>query len=88
MQAGDDIVQVASGPEGMTVAEVDALLYLPGHSRRRLAEALSIPALPDGWKASFRALLDQPGSPGGPGGNAGLAPASRRRPGRVSGPWP
>src|SRR6266542_1607828 len=35
-----------------------------------------IPALPDGWKASFRALLDQPGSPGGPDGNAGLAPAS------------
>ena len=76
VQAGDDIVQVASGPEGMTVAEVDALLYLPGHSRQQLAEALSIPALPDGWKASFRALLDQPGSPGGPGGNAGLAPAS------------
>ena len=76
VQAGDDIVQVASGPEGMTVAEVDALLYLPGHSRQRVAEALRIPALPDGWKASFRALLDQPGSPGGPGGNAGLAPAS------------
>ena len=76
VQAGDDIVQVASGPDGMTVAEVDALLYLPGHSRRRVAEALRIPALPDGWKASFRALLDQPGSPGGPDGNAGLTPAS------------
>ena len=76
VQAGDDIVQVASGPDGMTVAEVDALLYLPGHSRQRVAEALAIPALPDGWKASFRALLDQPGSPGGPGGNAGLTPAS------------
>ena len=76
VQAGDDIVQVASGPEGMTVAEVDALLYLPGHSRQRVAEALRIPALPDGWKASFRALLDQPESPAGPDGNAGLAPAS------------
>ena len=76
VQAGDDIVQVASGPEGMTVAEVDALLYLPGHSRQRVAEALRIPALPDGWKASFRALLDQPDSPAGPDGNAGLAPAS------------
>src|SRR5689334_6276372 len=30
VQAGDDIVKIASGPEGMTVAEIDALLYLPG----------------------------------------------------------
>ena len=28
---GDEIVKVAAGPERMTVAEVDALLYLPGH---------------------------------------------------------
>jgi ferredoxin-NADP reductase len=58
------------------VAEVDALLYLPGHSPGRVAQALAIPALPDGWKASFRALLDQPESPGGATGNAGLAAAS------------
>jgi len=25
----------ADGPEGMTVAEMDALLYLPGHTRNR-----------------------------------------------------
>ena len=30
VEAGDEIVKVASGPEQMTVAEVDALLYLPG----------------------------------------------------------
>ena len=30
VQAGDEIVKLASGPEQMTVAEVDALLYLPG----------------------------------------------------------
>ena len=76
VQAGDEIVLVAPGPEAMTVAEVDALLYLPGHSRQRVAQALRIPALPDGWKASFRALLDQPASPGGTAGNAGLAPVS------------
>ena len=34
VQAGDEIVQVAAGPEAMTVADVDALLYLPGHPRR------------------------------------------------------
>jgi MOSC domain-containing protein YiiM len=36
VQAGDEIVQVAAGPEAMTVAEVDALLYLPGHSRQQV----------------------------------------------------
>ena len=76
VRAGDEIVPVAPGPEAMTVAEVDALLYLPGHSRQRVAQALRIPALPDGWKASFRALLDQPASPGGTAGNAGLVPVS------------
>jgi ferredoxin-NADP reductase/MOSC domain-containing protein YiiM len=76
VQAGDEIVQVAAGPEAMTVAEVDALLYLPGHSRQRLAQALRVAALPDGWKASFRAMLEQPGSPGGTAGNAGLTAVS------------
>lgn len=31
LEAGQDIVKVADGPEHMTVAEIDALLYLPGH---------------------------------------------------------
>src|SRR6187200_1984291 len=34
VQAGDEILKLASGPEQMTVAEVDALLYLPGHPRK------------------------------------------------------
>jgi ferredoxin-NADP reductase/MOSC domain-containing protein YiiM len=72
VQAGDKIVKVASGSEQMTVAEVDALLYLPGHPRQRLLRALRIPALSPGWQASFRALLD--GEPGA--GNAGLAVTS------------
>ena len=72
VQAGDEIVKLASGPEQMPVAEVDALLYLPGHPRQQLLRALRIPALSPGWQASFRALLEEePGS-----GNAGLAPAS------------
>ena len=76
VQAGDEIVQVASGPEAMTVAEVDGLLYLPGHSPQRLAQALRIPALPDGWKTSFQAMLQQADSPGGTEGNAGLTAVS------------
>ena len=41
VQAGDEIFKVASGPERMTVAEVDALLYLPGHPRERVQRALA-----------------------------------------------
>jgi ferredoxin-NADP reductase/MOSC domain-containing protein YiiM/ferredoxin len=72
VRAGDEIIKLASGPEQMTVAEVDALLYLPGHSRQQLLRALRISALSAGWQASFRALLD--GEPGS--GNAGLTTAS------------
>ncbi|MGA8005389.1 MAG: MOSC domain-containing protein, partial [Burkholderiales bacterium] len=56
--AGDEVVKVGDGPERMTVAEIDALLYLPGHRREDLERALRIPALSPGWQRSFRALLD------------------------------
>src|SRR6478672_3399502 len=72
VRGGDEIFKVASGEEQMTVAEVDALLYLPGHPRQQLLRALRIGALSPGWQASFRALLD--GGPGG--GNTGLAVTS------------
>jgi ferredoxin-NADP reductase/MOSC domain-containing protein YiiM/ferredoxin len=72
VQAGDDIVKLAPGPEQMPVADVDGLLYLPGHGRQDLLRALRIPALSPGWQASFRALLDQ----GSGGGNAGLGAVS------------
>jgi len=72
VQAGDEIVKLASGPEAMTVADADALLYLPGHTRQQLLRALRIPAFSPGWQASFQALLE--GEPGS--GNAGLAVSS------------
>ncbi|GAA1222527.1 MOSC and FAD-binding oxidoreductase domain-containing protein [Kitasatospora nipponensis] len=73
--AGEEVVKIASGPAGVTVAEVDALLYLPGHPRSAITRALGAPALSPGWRASFQALLDQ-GSPepGTSAGNAGLSP--------------
>ena len=55
----DEIVKLAAGPEALTVAEVDALLYLPGHPRQELLRALRVPALSPGWQASFQAMLDQ-----------------------------
>ncbi|QOV44565.1 MOSC and FAD-binding oxidoreductase domain-containing protein [Streptomyces chromofuscus] len=73
VEAGQEIVKVASGPEGMSVREINGLLYLPGHSREQVERALRIPALSPGWQASMRALLDQAGDDTGPGGgNAGL----------------
>ena len=71
--AGDEIVKVGSGAEQMTVAEIDALLYLPGHSREQLERALRIPALPTGWQSSFRALLVQEQAGAQLNGNPGLA---------------
>jgi hypothetical protein len=53
--AGDEIAKVSDGPERMSVAEADALLYLTGHSRDQLERALRIPALPAGWRGSFQA---------------------------------
>src|SRR5207248_11730610 len=75
--AGDEIVKIAAGPEHVTIAEIDALLYLPGHSREQLERALRVPALSPGWKSSLRALLDQESSAsrtGNPGLSASAGP--------------
>jgi ferredoxin-NADP reductase/MOSC domain-containing protein YiiM len=71
--AGDDIVKITDGPERLSVAEVDALLYLPGHSREQLERALRIPALSKGWQSSFQAILAQESSLKPGKGNPGLA---------------
>ncbi|MGV9862021.1 MOSC domain-containing protein [Rhodococcus koreensis] len=70
VEAGQDIVKVAAGPEAVPVAEIDALLYLPGHPRDALERALRIPALSPGWKESLQSILDRADS--GAGGNVGL----------------
>src|SRR5579872_953503 len=71
--AGDDIVKIADGPERITVEEVDALLYLPGHSSEQLQRALRVPALSKGWQSSFQAILQQDLSRETTVGNPGLA---------------
>lgn len=70
--AGDEIVREAVGTEQMTVAEIDALLYMPGHPLDKLQRALRIPALSAGWRASLEALVGQQEA-GKASGNAGLA---------------
>ena len=76
VQAGDVIERVAVGPERMTVAQVDALLYLSGRDPRDVERALRIDALSPGWRGSFEALVAQAAVPGS-SGNAGLTDAAR-----------
>jgi ferredoxin-NADP reductase/MOSC domain-containing protein YiiM len=76
VEAGDEITRVAPGPEHMSVSEIDALLYMPGHSRDRLEHALRIPTLSPGWRRSLEALLTQERKGGVTAGNAGLGAAS------------
>jgi ferredoxin-NADP reductase/MOSC domain-containing protein YiiM/ferredoxin len=74
--AGDEIVKVAEGPERFTVADIDALLYLPGHRPDQLQRALRIPALSPGWRSSFEALVAQGANNAGMAGNRGLSRAA------------
>jgi len=71
--AGDDIAKTTDGPERISVAEVDALLYLPGHSSEQLQRALRMPALSKGWQSSFQAMLQPDLSSKTTVGNPGLA---------------
>src|SRR5262245_48444835 len=74
--ASDPIVLIARGPERMTVAEVNALLYFSHHPRDQLERALRIPALSPGWRWSFEALVRTHDAHPGATGNAGLVPAA------------
>lgn len=72
--AGDEIIKVADGPERMSVAEVDAMLYLRAHTREQLDRVLRIEALSEGWRGSFKALLQKASDGVEMTGNPGLAP--------------
>jgi ferredoxin-NADP reductase/MOSC domain-containing protein YiiM len=58
VRAGDEIVQTKVGRHALSVADVDALLYLPGRDINLLRAAVDIPALSPGWQQSFHELLD------------------------------
>jgi ferredoxin-NADP reductase/MOSC domain-containing protein YiiM/ferredoxin len=73
--AGDEIVKVEEGPERVTVTEINALLYLPGHPANGLEQALRIPALSAGWRASLEALLDRQRQGSRTTGNPGIGPS-------------
>ncbi|WP_020387895.1 MOSC and FAD-binding oxidoreductase domain-containing protein [Kribbella catacumbae] len=73
VEAGDEIVRTRVGPQALSVAGIDALLYLPDRDEAMLRRSLDIPALSPGWQQSFRELVDQysdapaPASSGWPG---------------------
>ncbi len=75
VEAGEEIVKVSAGPERMTVADIDALLYLPGRDRNGMERALRIPALSAGWRSSFETLLDEDAK-GSTASNPASAPAA------------
>jgi ferredoxin-NADP reductase len=60
IEAGDAIAKTRTGPGALSVADTDALLYLPDRDRAKLQVAVSIPALSPGWLGSFRDLLAEP----------------------------
>lgn len=66
VRAGDDIVRTRRGRHELSVADVDALLYLPNRDNEQLREAVDVPALSPGWQQSFRDLLAEPGSDAAP----------------------
>jgi ferredoxin-NADP reductase/MOSC domain-containing protein YiiM len=76
VKAGDEITLIGRETERMSVLDVDALLYLPGHPRDQLARALRMPALSAGWRRSFETLLLQESDGIPTKGNAGLSGAS------------
>jgi ferredoxin-NADP reductase/MOSC domain-containing protein YiiM len=65
VQAGDEIVRTRAGRHALSVADTDALLYLPGRDLEQLRAAVDIPALSPGWQQSFRELLDAAGTSAG-----------------------
>ena len=77
--SGDSIFPITKGPEHMTVAEVNALLYSSYHPRDQLERALRIPALSPGWRSSFEALVRSQDANPGATGNAGLVPEAAAR---------
>ena len=80
VEAGDEIVQVAAGPERMSVAEINALLYMPGHPREPAGARAAHPGaerrlarLPPGAARAAAEAARRPETPG-------LAPASGQPP--------
>jgi ferredoxin-NADP reductase/MOSC domain-containing protein YiiM len=82
VRAGDDIVRTRRGRHELSVADVDALLYLPNRDAETLRKIVDVPALSPGWQQSFNDMLR---SADGPTPTIGVEPGwSGFRPLRVT----
>ena len=63
IRAGDEIIKTRTCPGQLSVADTDALLYLPDPDGARLRVAVQIPALSPGWQESFHELLAETNAP-------------------------
>jgi ferredoxin-NADP reductase/MOSC domain-containing protein YiiM len=61
VRAGDPIELTRRGNHELSIADVDALLYLPDRDDRKLRQAVDLPALSPGWQQSFRDMLSAQG---------------------------
>jgi ferredoxin-NADP reductase/MOSC domain-containing protein YiiM len=57
VRAGDAIERTRRGRHELSVADVDALLYLPNRNTEQLRMVVDVPALSPGWQQSFRDML-------------------------------
>ncbi len=62
---GDEIVRTRRGRHELSVAAIDALLYLPNRDVGMLRKAVDVPALSPGWQQSFAELLAAEDNPSG-----------------------
>jgi MOSC domain-containing protein YiiM len=61
VKAGDPIELTRRGSHELSIADVDALLYLPDRDIGQLRQAVDLPALSPGWQQSFRDMLSAQG---------------------------
>ena len=86
VRAGDDIVRTSRGRHELSVADVDALLYLPNRNIEQLRKIVEVPALSPGWQESFRDMLAAHESPASQAAHVGVVQGwNGFRPLRVSG---
>ena len=57
VQAGDTITRTRRGRHELSVADIDALLYLPDRDPDQFRRILEVEALSPGWRQSFTELL-------------------------------
>jgi ferredoxin-NADP reductase/MOSC domain-containing protein YiiM len=62
VEAGDAIERTRRGSHELSIADVDALLYLPDRDIGQLRQAIDVPALSPGWQQSFREMLNAQGN--------------------------